>query len=81
MTGVFFYDITEVKITAEGSAKGGSLVLRVKTKDITGGTALSSWVYLETYDVEVFDHFRDIERLTTGPIGSLHTEPATEPTP
>jgi hypothetical protein len=75
-TGLYVHEVASLEFETIRGALGGSLVIRAYDT----GTRDYVYVNFGTSDPAVFDHFRDIERLTTGPIGSLHTEPTTEPT-
>ena len=75
-TNVAITDVVEVGFsTTANKGPGGWLNIEVKTSRGYGEAVGFSSVMLQTYDAEVFDHFRDIERVCNGPVGSLRAKP------
>ena len=73
-TNVAITDVVEVGFSATANkGPGGWLNIEVKTSRGYGEAVGFSSVMLQTYDAEVFDHFRDIERALAKP---LRAEPA-----
>jgi len=59
----------EVSAQSHVHAEGGMLILRVKSSHpLNGGEAATTAVVLETWEAEVWDHFRDIARALSGPL-------------
>ena len=74
-TGTFVHGVVGVEFGTIHGNVGGTLAVRVVTYDITTNQYENSWMHLVTFDPKVFDHFRDIERLVKGSIGSLSAKP------
>lgn len=54
---------------------GGYLTINVGTDGSESDLVAPFSVIIHTWDLALWDHFRDLERVTAGPIGSLHAKP------
>jgi hypothetical protein len=70
MTTITVYDVTDVQFLTEAGfpQEGGQLILTIT------GTHEYVYLHLKTWSPEVFDHFRDIERVIKAGV-----EPPEEP--
>ena len=74
-------NVTSVTFMATTSGGGGGwlcIELKTQLERVPGETRTIteySTVQFQTRDPKVFDHFRDIERVCNGPVGSLRAKP------
>jgi len=65
----------------ERSQTGGWLNVTIEAGKNKFGQPDTVEFRISTWSREVFDHFRDIERIASGPIGSLSYKPPEEEAP